>query len=65
MKGWTLDAFDAAPALRDDLPEPEGDDDRRRQGDLGEPGRHWILGGVLSRTAEYPFPVRSGATSRA
>src|SRR5690349_14876742 len=60
MKAWTLDAFDAAPALRDDLPEPEGDGIVAVKATSVNPVDLWIIRGAMQQYAEYAFPVVLG-----
>jgi NADPH:quinone reductase len=63
VKAWTLDAFDAAPALRDDLPEPvagTGEAVINVKATSVNPVDAAIIGGFLRGTAEYRFPVLLG-----
>jgi NADPH:quinone reductase-like Zn-dependent oxidoreductase len=60
MKAFTLDSFDAAPGLRDDLPEPSGERIVRVQASSVNPVDAAISGGMLRGMAEYRFPVILG-----
>src|SRR4051812_47466179 len=60
MKAWTLDGFDAAPGLRDDIAEPDGDVVVAVKATSVNPVDHWILGGAMRQYAEYAFPVVLG-----
>jgi NADPH:quinone reductase-like Zn-dependent oxidoreductase len=60
MKAWTLGAFDAAPELRDDIPEPEGDAVVAVKATSVNPVDLWIIGGAMKQYAEYAFPVVLG-----
>jgi NADPH:quinone reductase-like Zn-dependent oxidoreductase len=60
MKAFTLDAFDAAPGPRDDLPEPEGELIVRVEATSVNPVDAAIAGGLLRGMAEYAFPVVLG-----
>ena len=60
MKAFTLDSFDTAPGLRDDLPEPEGERIVRVEASSVNPVDAAIAGGMLKGMAEYVFPVVLG-----
>ena len=60
MKAWTLDAFDAAPTLRDDLPEPAGEIIVAVKATSVNPVDAAIAAGMLRGMAEYTFPVTLG-----
>jgi NADPH2:quinone reductase len=60
MKAFTLSSFDAAPGLRDDLPEPAGERIVRVQASSVNPVDAAIAGGMLRGMAEYSFPVILG-----
>jgi NADPH:quinone reductase-like Zn-dependent oxidoreductase len=63
MRGFILDSFDAAPALRDDLPAPELADDQllvRVQASSVNPVDTFIAAGALKGMADYQFPVVLG-----
>ena len=60
MKAFTLDSFDAAPGLRDDLPEPTGERIVRVQATSVNPVDGAIAAGMLKGMAEYSFPVILG-----
>jgi NADPH:quinone reductase-like Zn-dependent oxidoreductase len=63
MRALTLDSFDAAPALRDDLPEPElGDNELlvRVHASSVNPVDVFIAGGALKEMVEHEFPVTLG-----
>jgi NADPH:quinone reductase-like Zn-dependent oxidoreductase len=60
MKAWTLDAFEAAPALRDDIPEPDGESIVAVKATSVNPVDLWVIGGAMKQYAEYAFPVVLG-----
>jgi NADPH:quinone reductase-like Zn-dependent oxidoreductase len=60
MKGFTLDAFDAAPGIRTDLPEPSGERIVCVDATSVNPVDAAIAGGMLRGMAEYAFPVVLG-----
>ena len=63
MRAFTLDSFDAAPALREDLPTPDPADDQllvRVQASSVNPVDAFIASGALKGMAEYEFPVVLG-----
>ena len=60
MKAWTLEAYGGAPTLRDDIPEPDGDDIVSVKATSVNPVDLWIIGGVMKQYAEYAFPVVLG-----
>ena len=63
MLAFTLDSFDAAPALREDLPTPAVADDQllvRVQASSVNPVDAFIAAGALRGMAEYEFPVVLG-----
>jgi NADPH:quinone reductase-like Zn-dependent oxidoreductase len=60
MKAWTLDAFEAGPALRDDIPEPDGESIVAVKATSVNPVDLWIIGGAMKQYAEYAFPVVLG-----
>ncbi|MDA0172873.1 hypothetical protein OJ998_27475 [Solirubrobacter taibaiensis] len=60
MKAWTLDAFDAAPGLRDDLPEPEGELIVAVKATSVNPVDMWVASGGMGAFAEHVFPVTLG-----
>jgi NADPH:quinone reductase-like Zn-dependent oxidoreductase len=63
VKAFTLDGFEAQPALRDDFPEPRVGDDEllvRVRASSVNPVDVFIAAGGLRGTAEYDFPVVLG-----
>ena len=63
MKAFTLDSFDAPPALRDDLPTPRPADDEllvRMQASAANPVDAAIAAGQLKDMVEHEFPVVLG-----
>lgn len=63
MRAFTLDSFDAQPALRDDIPEPRiGDDEMlvRVHASSANPVDVFIAAGALKEMAEHEFPVILG-----
>jgi NADPH:quinone reductase-like Zn-dependent oxidoreductase len=63
MRAVTLDSFDAAPGLRDDLPMPSPGPDEvlvRIQASSVNPADAAIASGMLKGMAEYEFPVTLG-----
>jgi NADPH2:quinone reductase len=63
MRAFTLDGFGAQPAVRDDVPEPDGDDDEllvRVRASSVNPVDVFIAAGGLQGMAEYEFPVTLG-----
>jgi NADPH:quinone reductase-like Zn-dependent oxidoreductase len=63
MRAFTLDGFDAQPALRDDLPEPEVAAHEllvRVRASSVNPVDVFIAGGALKAMADYEFPVILG-----
>jgi NADPH:quinone reductase-like Zn-dependent oxidoreductase len=63
MKAFTLDGFDAQPALRDDLPEPRAGENElvvRVHASSVNPVDAFIVMGALKETFEYEFPVTLG-----
>ncbi len=63
MKAFTLDEFDAPPALRDDIPEPQAASDEvvvRVRASSANPVDSAIAGGALRAMGEYDFPVTLG-----
>jgi NADPH2:quinone reductase len=63
MRAFTLDSFDAAPAFRDDLPEPEFGDNAllvRVHASSVNPVDVFIASGALKEMAEHEFPVTLG-----
>ena len=60
MKAFTLDAFDTAPGIRTDLPEPTGERIVRVHASSVNPVDAAIAGGMLRGMAEYAFPVVLG-----
>ena len=63
MRAFTLDAFEAQPALRDDVPEPRAGDGEllvRVHASSVNPVDVFIAAGGLREYAEYEFPVTLG-----
>jgi NADPH2:quinone reductase len=63
MRAFTLDSFDAPPALRDDIPEPElGDNELlvRVHASSVNPVDVFIAAGALKEMVEHEFPVTLG-----
>ena len=63
MRAFTLDGFDTAPGLREDLPTPEAGDDQlliRVQASSVNPVDAFLAAGVLKGMAEHEFPVILG-----
>ena len=63
MKVVALDAFDATPTVRDDLPEPTATDEEilvRVHASSANPVDNAIAAGLLKGMAEYDFPVTLG-----
>src|SRR5438876_11974946 len=63
MRGVTLDAFDTAPTVRDDLPEPSVGAGRivvRVHASSGNPVDNAIAAGMLREMVEHDFPVVLG-----
>lgn len=63
MRAFTLDSFDAQPALREDIPEPHVGDAEllvRVHASSVNPVDAFIAGGALKEMAEYEFPVTLG-----
>jgi NADPH2:quinone reductase len=60
MRAFTLDSFDVAPGLREDLPEPEGELIVRVEATSVNPVDAAIAGGMLRGMAEHTFPVVLG-----
>lgn len=63
MRAFTLESFDARPALRDDVPEPDVGDDGllvRVQTSSVNPVDVLIAAGALKEMAEHEFPVTLG-----
>jgi NADPH:quinone reductase len=63
MRAFTLDSFGAAPALRDDLPEPHVGDNEllvRVHASSVNPVDAFIAAGGLKEMAEHEFPVILG-----
>lgn len=63
MRAFTLDGFDAEPALQDDLPEPSAADDGllvRVHASSVNPVDAFLASGAMKEMAEYRFPVILG-----
>jgi NADPH:quinone reductase-like Zn-dependent oxidoreductase len=63
MKAFTLDGFDTAPGLRDDLPDPVAGDDEllvRVHASSVNPIDLFVAGGALREMVEHEFPVTLG-----
>jgi NADPH:quinone reductase-like Zn-dependent oxidoreductase len=63
MRAFTLESFDAQPALRDDVPEPAPADNEllvRVHASSVNPVDVLIAGGALKEMMEYEFPVTIG-----
>jgi len=63
MRAFTLDSFDAQPALRDDLPEPDPAANEllvRVRASSVNPVDVFIAAGALNEMAEHEFPVILG-----
>jgi NADPH:quinone reductase-like Zn-dependent oxidoreductase len=63
VRAFTLDGFEAQPALRDDLPEPEAGADAvlvRVQASSVNPVDVFIAGGGMKEMAEHVFPIVLG-----
>jgi NADPH:quinone reductase len=63
MRAFTLDSFDAQPALRDDIPEPSlGENELlvRVHASSVNPADLFIASGALKEFADYVFPVVLG-----
>lgn len=63
MRAFTLDRFDAPPALRDDLAEPHVGDDEllvRVHASSVNPVDIFVAAGAMKQMAEYVFPVILG-----
>jgi NADPH2:quinone reductase len=63
MRAFTLDSFDAPPALRDDLPTPSPADDQvlvRVQASAVNPVDAGIAAGQLKDMIEHEFPIVLG-----
>jgi NADPH:quinone reductase-like Zn-dependent oxidoreductase len=63
MRAFTLDAFDAQPALRDDSPEPHPGDNElavRVHASSVNPVDVFIAAGALKEMVEHEFPVTLG-----
>jgi NADPH:quinone reductase len=63
MRAFTLDGFDAQPALRDDIPEPSGGENEllvRVHASSVNAVDIFIAAGGLKEMAEYEFPVTLG-----
>jgi NADPH2:quinone reductase len=63
MRAFTLDGFDAAPALREDIPEPSAGDNEllvRVHASSVNPVDAFIASGALKEMAEHEFPVILG-----
>ena len=63
MRAFTLDSFDSAPRLRDDLPEPHPDHNEllvRVRASSVNPADAAIAGGMLKEMVEHDFPVTLG-----
>lgn len=63
MRAFTLDSFGAAPALRDDVPEPHVGDSEllvRVHASSVNPVDAFIAAGALKEMAEHEFPVTLG-----
>lgn len=63
MRAFTLDSFEAQPALRNDIPEPHiGDNELRVRVHASSinPVDVFIAAGALKETAEHEFPVTLG-----
>jgi NADPH:quinone reductase len=63
MRAFTLDSFEAAPRLREDLPTPELGDDQlliRVHASSVNPVDAFIAAGALRGMADYEFPVVLG-----
>ena len=63
MRAFTLDGFDTAPGLREDLPTPEAGDDQlliRVQASSVNPVDAFLAAGMLKGMAEHEFPVILG-----
>jgi NADPH:quinone reductase-like Zn-dependent oxidoreductase len=63
MRAFTLDGFDAQPALRGDLPEPEAGDNElllQVQASSVNPVDVFIAAGALNGMAEHEFPIILG-----
>ena len=63
MRAFTLDSFDAQPALRDDIPEPRAGDNEllvRVHASSVNPVDVFIAAGALKEMAAHEFPVTLG-----
>jgi NADPH:quinone reductase len=63
VRGFTLNGFDAAPALRDDLPTPAPDEEQvlvRVRASSVNPADGAVVGGMLRGMVEHEFPVVLG-----
>ena len=63
MRAFTLDSFDSAPRLRDDLPEPRPANNEllvRVHASSVNPADAAIAGGMLKEMVEHDFPVTLG-----
>lgn len=63
MRAFTLDSFEAPPALRDDIPEPRAGERElvvRVHASSVNPVDAFIASGALKGMAEYEFPVTLG-----
>jgi NADPH:quinone reductase-like Zn-dependent oxidoreductase len=63
MRAFTLDAFGAAPALRDDMPEPSIGDRQllvRVHASSVNPVDVFVAAGAMKELAEHEFPVTLG-----
>jgi NADPH:quinone reductase-like Zn-dependent oxidoreductase len=66
MRAVTLDSFDAAPAVRDDLPDPIAAADGlvvRVRASAVSPVDNAIAAGMLREMVEHEFPVILGRDS--
>ena len=60
MKAWTLEAYDGAPALREDIEEPGGDLIVSVKATSVNPVDTWVIAGAMREFAQYSFPVVLG-----